>query len=35
MARFVDRLAGLSTAQWDSIQAKIGVGGPEVTMIEA
>jgi hypothetical protein len=35
VARFVDRLAGLSTAQWDSIQAKIGVGGPEVTMIEA
>jgi len=35
VARFVDRLAGLSTAQWDSIQASIGVGGAEVTMIEA
>jgi hypothetical protein len=35
VARFVDRLAGLSTAQWDSIQASVGVGGPEITMIEA
>jgi hypothetical protein len=35
VARFVDRLACLSTAQWDSIQATIGVEGPELTMIEA
>ncbi len=35
VARFVDRLADLSTAQWDSIQASIGVRGPELTMIEA
>ena len=35
VARFVDRLAGLSTAQWDSIQASIAAGGPELTMIEA
>lgn len=35
VARFVDRLAGLSTAQWDTVQATIGVRGPELTMIEA
>lgn len=35
VARFVDRLAALSTEQWDSIQATIGVGGPELTMVEA
>jgi hypothetical protein len=35
VARFVDRLAGLSTAQWDAIQASIGLEGPELTMIEA
>ena len=35
VARFVDRLVGLSTAQWDSIQESIGVAGPDLTMIEA
>jgi len=35
VARFVDRLAGLSTLQWDSIQASIGTGGAGLTMIEA
>jgi len=35
VARFVDRLASLSTAQWDAIQATIGLGGVELTMIEA
>ena len=35
VARFVDRLAGLSTAQWDSIQASLGLGGPGLTMVEA
>jgi hypothetical protein len=35
VARFVDRLAGLSTAQWDTIQATIGLEGVQLTMIEA
>jgi hypothetical protein len=35
VARFVDRLASLSTEQWDVIQGTIAVGGAEVTMIEA
>ena len=35
VARFVDRLAALSTEQWDVIQTTIGRGGVEVTMIEA
>jgi hypothetical protein len=35
VARFVDRLAALSTEQWDAIQITIGGGGVEVTMIEA
>jgi hypothetical protein len=35
VARFVDRLAALSTEQWDAIQSTIGGGGVEVTMIEA
>ena len=35
VARFVDRLATLSTADWDSIQGAIGIGGVELTMLEA
>jgi hypothetical protein len=35
VARFVDRLASLSTSQWDAIQATISLGGVELTMIEA
>jgi hypothetical protein len=35
VARFVDRLAGLSTDEWAAIQATIGKVGVEVTMIEA
>jgi hypothetical protein len=35
VARFVDRLANLSTADWESIQHAIGVGGVELTMLEA
>jgi len=35
VARFVDRLAALSAEQWEGVQSRIGVGGVEVTMIEA
>jgi hypothetical protein len=35
VARFVDRLAGLSTDEWAAIQATIGKVGVELTMIEA
>jgi hypothetical protein len=35
VARFVDRLAALSTEQWAVIQNTIGLGGPELSMIEA
>jgi hypothetical protein len=35
VARFVDRLANLSAAEWDSIQDTICVGGIELTMLEA
>jgi pyruvate/2-oxoglutarate/acetoin dehydrogenase E1 component len=35
VARFVDRLATLSTADWGSIQDTIGIGGIELTMLEA
>ena len=35
VARFVDRLAALSTEQWDAVRGRIDVGGVEVTMIEA
>jgi hypothetical protein len=35
VARFVDRLAGLSAAEWESIQLEITEGGTEVEMLEA
>lgn len=35
VARFVERLAGLSTDEWQSIQHAINSGGGEVTILEA
>jgi|GEM_PF-1642333 len=35
VARFVDRLAGLSAAEWQLIQQEITEGGTEVEMLEA
>jgi hypothetical protein len=35
VAQFVDRLAGLSVQEWESIQHRIEVGGVVVTMVEA
>jgi hypothetical protein len=35
VARFVDRLAGLSIDEWATIQNTIGIGGAELSMIEA
>ena len=35
VARFVDRLAGLSIDQWAAVQSTIGIGGAELSMIEA
>ncbi|TMB89828.1 MAG: hypothetical protein E6J37_02675 [Chloroflexi bacterium] len=35
VARFVDRLATLSTDEWESIQHRIAAGGFEQTMLEA
>jgi len=35
VARFVDRLAGLSPAEWESIQRAITNGGAPVDMLEA
>ena len=35
VARFVDRLAGLSATEWESIQSAITGGGTEVEMLEA
>ena len=35
VARFVDRLAGLSTKEWESVQSSIGNGGVDLTMLEA
>jgi hypothetical protein len=35
VARFVDRLAGLSSAEWTSIQNTMTKGGVEVDMLEA
>jgi hypothetical protein len=35
VARFVDRLASLSTTEWESIQHRIGSGGIPLTMLEA
>jgi hypothetical protein len=34
VARFVERLAMLSTAEWATVQGTIGIGGVELTMIE-
>lgn len=35
VARFVDRLASLSTEEWESIQTAIKKGGIEVSMVDA
>jgi hypothetical protein len=35
VARFVDRLASLSTDEWDSIQVTIRKGGIETSMVDA
>lgn len=35
VARFVDRLTGLSTDEWESIQSTIKTGGIPITMLDA
>ena len=35
VARFVDRLAGLSSAEWKSIQHAMTTGGVEIDILEA
>jgi hypothetical protein len=35
VARFIDRLANLSSADWEVIQHTIGQGAVELTMLEA
>lgn len=35
VARFIDRLTGLSPGEWESIQLAITVGGTQVEMLEA
>lgn len=35
VARFVERLAGLSTGDWEVIQASIKTRGLELTMVDA
>jgi hypothetical protein len=35
VARFIDRLAGLSTDEWKSIQVAITMGGTQIEMLEA
>ena len=35
VSRFIDRLTGLSPAEWKSIQHAITVGGTQVEMLEA
>jgi hypothetical protein len=35
VARFVDRLASLSTDEWESIQTAIRKGGIEISMVDA
>ena len=35
VARFVDRLASLSTEEWESIQTTIKNGGVELSMLDA
>jgi pyruvate/2-oxoglutarate/acetoin dehydrogenase E1 component len=35
VARFVDRLASLSSVEWESIQSTIKTGGVQITMLDA
>lgn len=35
VARFIDRLTGLSPVEWASVQVAIGAGGTQVEMLEA
>jgi hypothetical protein len=35
VARFVDRLAGLSAKEWQTVQSTIGNGGVDLSMLEA
>jgi len=35
VARFIERLTGLSPAEWESIQEAISVSGAQVEMLEA
>ncbi|MDQ6721049.1 MAG: hypothetical protein M3003_09690 [Candidatus Dormibacteraeota bacterium] len=35
VARFVNRLAGLSAKEWETVQSTIGNGGVDLTMLEA
>src|SRR3979409_863315 len=35
VARFIDRLTGLSPAEWESVQEAISVAGSQVEMLEA
>ena len=35
VARFIDRLTGLSPAEWESIQESISAAGTQVEMLEA
>ena len=35
VARFVDRLASLSTDEWESIQTTIRKGGIQISMVDA
>lgn len=35
VARFIDRLTGLSPAEWESIQEAISAAGTQVEMLEA
>ena len=35
VARFVDRLTGLSTDEWESIQSRINKGGIAISMLDA
>ena len=35
VARFIDRLTGLSHSEWESVQGAISTGGTQVEMLEA
>jgi hypothetical protein len=35
VARFIERLTGLSPAEWESVHRAISVGGTQVEMLEA